>query len=654
MDTQHAGLRHIPALDGLRGVAVLGVLLFHADHLLGGFLGVDLFFTLSGFLITTLLLQEVVRTGSIRLGAFWARRARRLLPALLALVLAVAVYAAIWARPNELGAIRADAFATLGYVANWHSILAGHGYWDLFAAPSPFRHTWSLAIEEQFYVLWPLVVLLVAVVQRSARRRAPSLLAVTLGLAAASALWMGVVYRPGHDPQRVYLGSDTRFASILLGAALASLLVWRGPVQGRASRVALESVAIGSTVVLLWAWVTVDGGDTLLYRGGFALFALCAIAIIACITHPVGGPVGRVLSIFPLRALGLISYGLYLWHWPVYLVLTPARTGIEGWSLVALRIAVSLLIAVASYFCVEMPIRRGVWSGWRIRALAPATALAAVLAIVVVTAGSVSSTPDSASPARAAIAPLSSAATPGTVRVLVGGDSVAYHLGASFQRLDTELGFSTANVAFDGCALERGATAARYFDGGDAPLDARDCTTGWKDAISRFDPDVVVIALVGQVLSDWEVNGVWSHPCDAPYDDWYFGQIADGAKVLTARGARVVMLAPAQSTLPWGPPELNERLRCLGNVERRLARTDPAVAVIDLDHFVCPRGVCRDRINGTLLRPDGLHFDGDGADIVSRWLAPRVRSRARAPMSSANSPAALATQTGPTGQVPDP
>jgi hypothetical protein len=150
------------------------------------------------------------------------------------------------------------------------------------------------------------------------------------------------------------------------------------------------------------------------------------------------------------------------------------------------------------------------------------------------------------------------------------------------------------------------------------------------------------------------VDGTWAHPCDAAYDDWYESQIADGAKVLTARGARVVLLAPAQSTLPWGPPELNERLRCLGDVERRLARTNPSVAVIDLNRFVCPRGVCRDRIDGTLLRPDGLHFDGEGADIVTRWLAPRVRSRARAPVSSAKSPGALASLTGPTGQVPPP
>jgi peptidoglycan/LPS O-acetylase OafA/YrhL len=624
-----APLRHVPALDGLRGVAVAGVLLFHADHLLGGFLGVDLFFTLSGFLITTILLQEVVRTGGVRLGTFWARRARRLLPALFALLVAVALYAAVFARPDELGAIRSDAFATIGYVANWHSIVSGHGYWDLFAAPSPFRHTWSLAIEEQFYVVWPLVVLAVAWSVRSARRRPPVMLGVSLALAAASSLWMAALYRPGHDPQRVYLGTDTRVASILLGAALASLVLWRGPVRAMSARWLLEAVAIVSALTLAWAWVTVDGGDTMLYRGGFALFALCAVSVIATVTHPVMGPVGRTLSFAPLRWLGLISYGLYLWHWPVYLVLTPVRTGIDGWLLVAVRITVSIAIAVASYFCVEMPIRRGAWAGWRIRALTPAVAILAVLAVVVATFGAVSRTSASTRARQAAAAPLSSSAAPGSVRVLVAGDSVAYHLGESFTRLDAELGFSTANVAFDGCALERGATAARYFDGSDVPLDGQDCTADWADAVARFDPDVVVVVLAGQVLGDWQVGGNWVHLCDPSYDAWYAQQIVDGAAILASRGAHVVLVAPPPSTLPWGPAALNERIGCLGSVERALARAHPTLATIDLAALVCPRRECRDTIDGARLRPDGLHFEGPGADVVTRWMAPRVRARAR-------------------------
>ncbi|RYE90039.1 MAG: acyltransferase, partial [Myxococcales bacterium] len=178
----HSRLRHIPALDGLRGLALLGVLLFHADGALrGGYLGVDLFFVLSGYLITTLLLAEQASAGRIELGAFWVRRFRRLMPALLSLMPAIALHAWLLAAPGELPGLRADALATLGYVANWRAILAHKSYWDLFNAPSPLEHTWSLAIEEQFYVLWPLLVVAVL------RRRSPRfLLGVTLALLTLS------------------------------------------------------------------------------------------------------------------------------------------------------------------------------------------------------------------------------------------------------------------------------------------------------------------------------------------------------------------------------------------------------------------------------------------------------------------------------------
>jgi peptidoglycan/LPS O-acetylase OafA/YrhL len=161
-------IRHVTALDGLRGVAVAGVLLFHAGHLAGGYLGVDLFFVLSGYLITSLLLAERQATGTVALKAFWGRRARRLLPALALMLLAVALYARLIAQPSDLHQIRMDALATIAYVANWRDVLTHFSYWSLFTAPSPLQHTWSLAIEEQFYIVWPLVVLAVAT---AARRR---------------------------------------------------------------------------------------------------------------------------------------------------------------------------------------------------------------------------------------------------------------------------------------------------------------------------------------------------------------------------------------------------------------------------------------------------------------------------------------------------
>src|SRR5260370_6760481 len=233
----------VRALDGLRGAAVVAVLLFHAGHLVGGYLGVDLFFVLSGFLITGLLLAQWDGTGEVRWLAFWARRARRLLPALFAMLGGVVAYAAFVAHPIQLGAIRSDTLSTLGYVANWHSIVGGHSYWDIFSAPSPLNHTWSLAIEEQFYLLWPLIVVGLAV---GARRRdvlsRRVFVVAVVGAASLSALAISLTVT-GASSNRVYLGTDTRAPAILLGAALAAASRWRAP--GRTKAGWIDIVAAG-------------------------------------------------------------------------------------------------------------------------------------------------------------------------------------------------------------------------------------------------------------------------------------------------------------------------------------------------------------------------------------------------------------------------
>jgi hypothetical protein len=278
-----------------------------------------------------------------------------------------------------------------------------------------------------------------------------------------------------------------------------------------------------------------------------------------------------------------------------------------------------------------MPVRRGIWVGWRIRIATPAAALVAVLAVVVATTGAVdrSSVRASATPAEV---PLSSSARDGSTRVLVAGDSVAWHLGHSFERLDGELGFTTANAAFDGCSLEQGATAARYFGGGgDVPLSDSNCTTGWSEAVDRFQPQVVVLLLAGQVLGDWKVDGVWTRVCERRYDDWYEAQLRNGIAMLTARGARVVVVAPPppSSSFAGLPPELAQGTECIRAIERKLARANPLLTSLDLEPLVCPAGKCRDEIDGVTLRPDGVHFEGGGADIVTRWLAPKVRQVAQ-------------------------
>src|SRR4051794_24527318 len=270
-------LRHVPALDGLRGAAVAGVLVFHADLLVGGYLGVDLFFGLSGFLITSLLLAERRETGRVDLRRFWARRARRLLPALAGLLLGVAVYAAVFADSNQLAQIRADGLATIMYLANWHAIAAKTGYWQQFTAPSPLEHMWSLAIEEQFYVIWPFVAYAVLRRRRDAADRVPRNARDLLVVAVAGALVSLFVMRHLASPgtiERVYLGTDTRASSMLIGAALACWLAWKGPVRSTGARVGLELVGWAGAAVLAVAWTTVPGTTIGLYRGGMFVCGL--------------------------------------------------------------------------------------------------------------------------------------------------------------------------------------------------------------------------------------------------------------------------------------------------------------------------------------------------------------------------------------------
>ncbi len=323
-------------------------------HLQGGFLGVDLFFVLSGFLITSLLLRDT-DGGGISLMTFWTRRARRLLPAVLMMIAVASVWVAIWGSPAEIAGVRRSGPWALLYGSNWFEISESGGYWASFQQPGMFDHLWSLAIEEQFYVLWPLVVV---IVWRFARRPHVVLSGVAVAGAIASVAVMALLYGGG-DPTRVYMGTDTRASSILLGAALATapaVRLGRRLVDARPERV--DALLLLALAALAVAWLTIDGASSqVLYRGGLvAHSALCAVimALLAAGSH---GRAARLLAAPSLRWIGRHSYGLYLWHWPVYVVLSPDRMGVDGWTLTLVRIAVSVACAVLSLRFVENPVR---------------------------------------------------------------------------------------------------------------------------------------------------------------------------------------------------------------------------------------------------------------------------------------------------------
>jgi peptidoglycan/LPS O-acetylase OafA/YrhL len=339
------------SLDGLRALAVLAIIAYHFNYgwARGAYLSVDLFFILSGFLITTLLIMEWRRSDRIALKQFWARRARRLLPALFLLLIFVAVFTRFEIEPWNRASIRGDAIASLFYVANWRFIADKQGYFELFSAASPLRHMWTLAIEEQFYLVWPLVVY---VAMKAGRGSLRVLTAVCgLGIVASIAV-MAKVYTPG-DPLRAYYGTDARAHTILFGALLAILLVSWTPSDAAKRRLVIAgSIAF---VVMLAAWNLATGTSSRYYHGGSALYAALACIVIAGALQP--GVLRRILSFEPLPWIGRLSYGIYLFHWPIIVWLVPSRVHIYGWPLNALRLALTFFCATLSFYLVELPIR---------------------------------------------------------------------------------------------------------------------------------------------------------------------------------------------------------------------------------------------------------------------------------------------------------
>lgn len=359
--------RYMPGLDGLRAIAVLAVIAYHLklSWAQGGLLGVGVFFTLSGYLITDLLLGQQDAAGHLRLGNFWLRRARRLLPALF-LMLAVVVVWVTLLDPSRLPDLRGDVAAAAVYMSNWWNIIRQASYFARFGPPPPLDHLWSLAVEEQFYLVWPWLLWLGL---RYVRGR--YLMAVlTVAVAALSAIAMATLYQPGVDPTRVYEGTDTRAFGLLLGAALA--MVWPSRRLGadllspqrrqrRRERTLgrlLDGVGIvGLVVIALLVWQT-NQYSAFLYHGGIVLLSVATVLVVAAVAHP-ATRLGLALGWKPLRWLGVRSYGIYLWHWPIIVLTTPILQKEINYSLATLQVGATIVVAALSWRFVEEPIRRG-------------------------------------------------------------------------------------------------------------------------------------------------------------------------------------------------------------------------------------------------------------------------------------------------------
>ncbi len=353
----------MPGLDGLRAIAVLAVIFFHLGFSWapGGLLGVGIFFTLSGYLITDILLGQFLKRGSIHLGRFWLGRARRLLPALFLMLLVVIAWVTIFG-PAQPDQFRKAVVSAIFYVNNWQQIAANVSYFARFAPEQPLNHLWSLSVEEQFYIIWPFVLLigLRFVRERDDNGLRPRLALWTLGLAIASSILMAVLYHPSLDPSRVYYGTDTRAAGLLFGAALA--MVW--PSRRLSKRITFQARrnldimgAVGLLIIAIMIWRTGEFSQ-FLYRGGFVVLSLATVMVLMPLAHP-ACKLGNAVGCKPLRWIGVRSYGIYLWQTPVIVLTSPQHH--HGQSLLRdiLQVAAIFIIASLSWKFVEEPIRHG-------------------------------------------------------------------------------------------------------------------------------------------------------------------------------------------------------------------------------------------------------------------------------------------------------
>jgi peptidoglycan/LPS O-acetylase OafA/YrhL len=670
-------LGYQPGLDGLRAISVMAVLLYHAGitWLPGGFLGVEVFFVISGFLITSLLVEEYERTQRIGLKQFWMRRARRLLPALLFLLVVVCTYTALYL-PDEAAKLRGDALAALTYCTNWYLIFSKQSYFAALGRPSLLRHLWSLAVEEQWYLVWPLVF---AGAMRLVRGRAARLVIPIAAAALASTLLMRLLFVPDQDPSRVYYGTDTRASGLLIGAALACFWhPWRQ--RSRVAPVVPDFVGIAALVGIVLFALRSDEFAPFLYRGGFTLLSVVTVVLIAAVVHPNALVLRSVLGCAPLRWIGLRSYGIYLWHWPVYLVMRPQDLGFNDWRLLALRLLVTAALTEVSYRLIETPVRKGALGrAWRRVRLAngyqragllgttgvsvacvgivlalvgvqlataqtvdpfagptlvaePPTASAAVAAPPLTTTTtaaaatpSVASTLANAPPPVAVTPPITVARLPR--RVTIVGDSVGKMLVRNAPA-DAKQTFTMVDGAIEGCGIVDGSMRSsshqrRTFTG------CEGWPQRWAATVTATHADVALVSIGAWDVFDLVRDGVTLQFGTPASDTYLLGQIRSGVTALEGAGVQVGLLeVPCYRPVDGGGlkalPERGDDARTQHlNVLLRQVASENLGRVFFISG---PQEYCNDPKVATDLneRWDGVHYYKPGAQRVWNTITPEV------------------------------
>ena len=633
-----AALARHRGLDGLRGVAVILVIIFHSglDWLPGGFLGVSVFFTLSGFLITSLLINECENSGRINLKAFWGRRLRRLAPASIVVIAAVIGLASWLSTSVEASRIKGDAISAVLYFSNWRFIYSGHSYGELFASPSPLQHLWSLSIEEQLYVVVPVIIAGLFAV--GLRRRGIGMVFL-VGVVGSTIATMLI---SGHE--HIYYGTHTRAAELLLGAALACLF------GQRIEQLATKPARPWSTfyllpllgVILLAKSSTVD--SAWVYSG--ALTAFAGLSVICLLASIQAGPVRSFLSSSPLVRIGEVSYGLYLIHWPVIVWLNSERVDLQPTALFVVQVIVTVILTVTSYWLIEQPIRRRKvllsvrWAATSFVAavvgvlilasaiLASASSQVNTVPDVLVTIAHTSSVVDPVNTSSTTI--VGSPAKPARVdrtaplSVLVIGDSTAENIATALaQASDGSLGVISGGVL--GCPLLK---VAQVRDRKDSQQDVSYCPSNEqlvRDHVSEVDAVVVVAGVANQWAYQYAGSDVWVEPASDQYKADLDGFLEKIEVIVAPRGLPVLV---------FETPPVRDNPKILGDDIATLLRWAEVINEWDSHWYSVKMVPYADALSdpnsdeGKAERPDGVHLAEEfGRELARIILIPRLRDK---------------------------
>jgi peptidoglycan/LPS O-acetylase OafA/YrhL len=620
---------YLGGLDGLRAIAIAAVIVYHFSPsvLPAGFLGVDVFFVVSGFLIARLIVGEVARTGRVSMTSFWGRRARRLLPAIATMTVVVCIWSAIEFSDTEIRNVRSHALSTLFYSANW-VINSGQGYFATVGRPSPFLHVWSLAVEEQFYIVLPIIVFFTrGWIVRWPMRAA----AVALVCAAASTLWMGALVSPAEDPSRAYLGSDSHAMGLLIGVALGILAAtgtewgaWQRRFQAKGT--ASTCLTVLAIVALAGVLVTMRVADARtfgLYRGGFLVFSLATGLVIASVALAPSMPLGRLLSVPFLVAIGLRSYSLYLWHWPVRVFIGP--TFATGFTLFAVRLLVSVVLAELSFRLVERPFRFGRFA--RRMGSKPAVAYYAVLVLLT---GALAYSVAKPQPLPSGLDAFG--IDPSARRIDTFGDSTAFVFGWNGAENRDELHISVGGDADLGCGIVQ----ADHYNGDIAFANPEKCE-GWEPRWRRIlaaEPDADIMLMAGGWDAlDHNVNGQRLRVGSPEWTELVTNSYRDALRVLTSDGRTVYLFeVPCYGTgdplAPFPDRADPQRIGAVNEIYEQLAREIPNVKIVRWRELVCPNGQRADEIDGVRMwENDNVHLSEEGAVVVWKWWLPQLPPR---------------------------